>query len=175
MNRKSKHARLLELGKDVLIVLLACSAVWLTTRVQRTGSLGDLLADTPQEGQGQTQAPGQMEMVRPVRMAAVGRSGETTIRYGAQYDQQSTDALFQQVANLLVEALSDGGEMSPVSQWEWRTALTSPPSLYFDQMEGVPLVGADGLAHRGEHRGGGVRAPAGTGRLPGTGVPLLPG
>ena len=30
MNRKSKHARLLELGKDVLIVLLACSAVWLT-------------------------------------------------------------------------------------------------------------------------------------------------
>ena len=112
MNRKSKHARLLELGKDVLIVLLACSAVWLTTRVQRTGSLGDLLADTPQEGQGQTQAPGQMEMVRPVRMAAVGRSGETTIRYGAQYDQQSTDALFQQVANLLVEALSDGGEMS---------------------------------------------------------------
>ena len=42
MNRKSKHARLLELGKDVLIVLLACSAVWLTTRVQRTGSLGDL-------------------------------------------------------------------------------------------------------------------------------------
>ena len=73
MNRKSKHARLLELGKDVLIVLLACSAVWLTTRVQRTGSLGDLLADTPQEGQGQTQAPGQMEMVRPVRMAAVGR------------------------------------------------------------------------------------------------------
>ena len=92
MNRKSKHARLLELGKDVLIVLLACSAVWLTTRVQRTGSLGDLLADTPQEGQGQTQAPGQMEMVRPVRMAAVGRSGETTIRYGAQYDQQSTDA-----------------------------------------------------------------------------------
>ncbi len=139
MNRKSKHARLLELGKDVLIVLLACSAVWLTTRVQRTGSLGDLLADTPQEGQGQTQAPGQMEMVRPVRMAAVGRSGETTIRYGAQYDQQSTDALFQQVANLLVEALSDGGEMSPVSQWEWRTALTSPPSLYFDLMEGVPL------------------------------------
>ena len=54
MNSKSKHARLLELGKDVLIVLLACSAVWLTTRVQRTGSLGDLLADTPQEGQGQT-------------------------------------------------------------------------------------------------------------------------
>lgn len=100
-----------------------------------------------------------MEMVRPVRMAAVGRSGETTIRYGAQYDQQSTDALFQQVANLLVEALSDGGEMSPVSQWEWRTALTSPPSLYFDLMEGVPLSVLTGLAHRGEHRGGGVRAP----------------
>ena len=173
MNRKSKHARLLELGKDVLIVLLACSAVWLTTRVQRTGSLGDLLADTPQEGQGQTQAPGQMEMVRPVRMAAVGRSGETTIRYGAQYDQQSTDALFQQVANLLVEALSDGGEMSPVSQWEWRPDLPAQPVLRPDG--GGPPVGADGLAHRGEHRGGGVRAPAGTGCLPGTGVPLLPG
>ena len=155
MNRKSKHARLLELGKDVLIVLLACSAVWLTTRVQRTGSLGDLLADTPQEGQGQTQAPGQMEMVRPVRMAAVGRSGETTIRYGAQYDQQSTDALFQQVANLLVEALSDGGEMSPVSQWEWRTALTSPPSLYFDLMEGVPLSVLTGWL-TGESTGGEV-------------------
>lgn len=155
MNRKSKHARLLELGKDVLIVLLACSAVWLTTRVQRTGSLGDLLADTPQEGQGQTQAPGQMEMVRPVRMAAVGRSGETTIRYGAQYDQQSTDALFQQVANLLVEALSDGGEMSPVGQWEWRTALTSPPSLYFDLMEGVPLSVLTGWL-TGESTGGEV-------------------
>ena len=142
-------------GKDVLIVLLACSAVWLTTRVQRTGSLGDLLADTPQEGQGQTQAPGQMEMVRPVRMAAVGRSGETTIRYGAQYDQQSTDALFQQVANLLVEALSDGGEMSPVSQWEWRTALTSPPSLYFDLMEGVPLSVLTGWL-TGESTGGEV-------------------
>lgn len=57
MNRKSKHARLLELGKDVLIVLLACSAVWLTTRVQRTGSLGDLLADTPQDGAGPDPGP----------------------------------------------------------------------------------------------------------------------
>lgn len=94
-----------------------------------------------------------MEMVRPVRMAAVGRSGETTIRYGAQYDQQSTDALFQQVANLLVEALSDGGEMSPVSQWEWRTALTSPPSLYFDLMEGVPLSVLTGWL-TGESTGG---------------------
>lgn len=108
-----------------------------------------------------------MEMVRPVRMAAVGRSGETTIRYGAQYDQQSTDALFQQVANLLVEALSDGGEMSPVSQWEWRTALTSPPSLYFDLMEGVPLSVLTGWL-TGESTGGEVFVrPAGTGRLPG--------
>ena len=57
MNRKSKHARLLGAGQGRAIVPLACSAVWLTTRVQRTGSLGDLLADTPQEGQGQTQPP----------------------------------------------------------------------------------------------------------------------
>lgn len=45
--------------------------------------------------------------------------------------------------------------MSPVSQWEWRTALTSPPSLYFDLMEGVPLSVLTGWL-TGESTGGEV-------------------
>lgn len=73
-----------------------------------------------------------------------------------------------------MEALSDGGEMSPVSQWEWRTALTSPPSLYFDLMEGVPLSVLTGWL-TGESTGGRCSCAGWHWPLPGTGVPLLPG
>ena len=57
MNRKSKHARLLELGKDVLIVLLACSAVWLTTRVQRTGAWEICWRHAPRRGRARPRPP----------------------------------------------------------------------------------------------------------------------
>ena len=43
MGKKGRR-RLIELGKDVLIVLLTCSALWLACRTQLMGPMSGLLS-----------------------------------------------------------------------------------------------------------------------------------
>ena len=43
-------------------------------------------------------------------MAAAIQRGSEVVRYGVQYDQESTDSLYQQSYSLLVEALSSASQ-----------------------------------------------------------------
>lgn len=137
----SDRTRVREGIKSALILLLACSAVFLASRTSLRGPLADLLA--PGQGSGSGNAylmPTQgLEMARPVRMAAVIPGEGHTLRYGAQYDLGASDALFQQGANLLVEALSSAGQPRQISREDWQRALTAAPGLYFDFLGNLPL------------------------------------
>ena len=140
MDRDRKRRRLVELGKDLLIVLLACSAVWLTVSSQMVPPLqGGLTPAGPQADPGQVDGTAGVEAVRPLRMTASLSNGTDLVRYGVQYDAQSCSALFQQTANLLAEALSSAGEPEPVTRRAWEQALLTPPGVCFDFQGEIPL------------------------------------
>ena len=116
MDKRGKRTRAVELGKDVLIVLLLCSAVWLLARSQlfhfhRT--------QDHQVSSIQTQSGTRADAARPLRMTANLAGSADNIRYGVQYDAGAADALFGQVAGLLVEALSSAGEPERITRAQW--------------------------------------------------------
>lgn len=139
MNKGRKRRRLIELCKDVLIVLLTCSALWLVTRSQIMGSLSGLLQEEESVGGGYENLGDTRADARPLRITA-SLPGETRSgRYGLQYDQDAVDGLFQQVAGLLVETLSSAGEPEKVTRSQWETALITPPGVCFDFQGEIPL------------------------------------
>ena len=88
--------RLIEWGKDGLIVLLTLSAVWLLsmTPLVRDSGLPDLFFHEESPGTG-TSAGDQAAAMLPVRLAVTGEGG----RCGVQYDEA------------LLEGLGDTGTM----------------------------------------------------------------
>ena len=111
-----KNRKMVERVKTLLIILLSCSAVYLTVRTQLPVALSSLLPSSTGESGGQTTQESRIQAAQPLRMAVTIRGGEETLRYGVQYNQEAQDALFQQVYSLLVEALSSAGAPESVSQ-----------------------------------------------------------
>ena len=139
MTRGSKK-RLIERGKSLLIVVLSCSAVLLLLRTQAvifdTGNQSSAYS----AGIRETASPEDTAAAAiPLRMAAAIRQGSETVRYGVQYDQEGTDALFQQTSSLLLEALSSASQPQKVGEDAWRRALSAAPGLYFDWQGEIPL------------------------------------
>lgn len=143
---RNKKRRAIELLKDALIVLLACSALWLSGRTQLMGLLRGLIhEERPRSEQTQGQGTGWADAALPMAMAvnlAVGSQlpdGDETSRYGVQYDQAACQTLFQQVAGPLAEALSSAGPPQSVDRKDWEEALCSAPGVYMDFRGAVPL------------------------------------
>ena len=143
-----KRRRLVELGKDVLIVLLTLSALYLTLLGQaavgsdgvETGWLGGLARLMGRGGTTQTSAGPTGEQpveVLPMRMALHLAEGGT---YGVQYDAGEVERLSDRVFTLLGEALSSAGTPTQVTEARWRQALTQETSVYFDFQGRVPLA-----------------------------------
>ncbi len=136
----SKARRAVELVKDALIILLACSALWLMTRSQVLGPVSRLFSkDAPLTGTGQAQGGERPDAARPLGVAAVLVREGGAVRYGVRSDESARDALFQRTAGLLVEALSSAGDPEPVSRGQWETALTARTGVCFDFQGEVPL------------------------------------
>ena len=130
-----KRRRLLEIGKDVLILLLAASAVYLLTMtplVQDSG-VRDLLRPWQEDPQGSSSVT-LSAAARPSRMAVTFPAG----RYGLQYDQTAVDELFARLGPLLGEALTSAGDPAAIDEARWRQNLTTV-NLYFDFSGQVPL------------------------------------
>ena len=145
MERRKKRRRLIELCKDILIVLLALSAVYLTMRTQIGGLAGGnnrwidrLVSGRPV---GLLPTAGERTDVtiqpKPVRMSVQLGSGG---RYGVQYDQTAVDALFDATASLLGDALGSAQEPVQVTEAAWRDALSNAWGIYFDFQGTVPLT-----------------------------------
>lgn len=134
-----KKQRLVELGKDVLIVLLSCSAIYLAADLLLPGGLSSLWQEKERSGTGVVQQQENSVAAWPVRMAVSGWNGESVMRMGVQYDREGCDAQFEPVARLLREAMSDPGFARAVTQREWERVLSQTSSLYFDLLGEFPL------------------------------------
>lgn len=128
--------RWIELGKDVLILLLTVSAVWLlamTPLVQDSGVL-DLLAPRESPGTGSSAGSGGAAML-PARLVISGEEG----RLGVQYDDARVEELFPPLGALLGDALASAGQAQAITQAAWQRYL-SGRSVYFDFAGEVPLT-----------------------------------
>ena len=144
MTRGSKKRRIERL-KSALIVLLSCSAVFLLMRTQAaivSSEDSGTAYQAETEGSSSTESPG--ATARPLRMAAAIQRGSEVVHYGVQYDQESTDSLYQQSYSLLVEALSSASQPRTVGETEFQQALSTAPGLYFDWQGEIPVAVLNG-------------------------------
>lgn len=136
-NRRKR--RLIELGKDLVIALLACSAVYLAADTFLVGGLSQLWQEQAGTGMQTAGVREQSSVAWPVRMAVSSWNGEGLRRRGEQYDRTACEMLFQPAASLLREALGSPGDARRVTQEDWRRALSQSSNLYFDFLGEVPL------------------------------------
>ena len=142
MTKKNECGRKwIEIGKDILILLLTCSAVWMLlgsglahlSFLPFVGREDETVTAQQEESMGWAQA------VRPLRIVATMSQWDQKVRYGVQYDQNAVDELFQQTASLLVEGLSNMQTPQRVARWRWMQALQQAPGLCFDFQGEMPL------------------------------------
>lgn len=125
--------RLIEWGKNLVILLLTASALYLLTMtplVQDSG-LADLFAPRVEQPGGEVVLSA---AAHPSRMAVMGGNG----RYGLQYDQEAVDELFARMGPLLGEGLTSSGEPRSVSEQDWQSYLIRS-GIYYDFDRSIPL------------------------------------
>ena len=135
--------RVIEWGKNLLILLLSVSAVWLVTMTPLVQDSGLTELFSSREERGGEDGPVELgEAAHPSRMAVMGPAG----RYGVQYDRVTTDRLFARTGSLLGECLTSAGEPQTVTEGQWREFL-SRTGIYFDFGRGIPLSALGGWLH----------------------------
>ena len=134
----NKKRKTIESIKDILIVLLACSAVWLTMQSRLVTKMPEE-AQPMHQSQPAGQEPARSELIHPLRIAANRVGSARTGRYAVQYDETTDPDLFRQSAGLLVEALSSLGEPQAMTRGQWEQTLGQLPGLYFDFRGHIPM------------------------------------
>lgn len=157
---RSRGRRLLELGKDLLIVCLILSAVYLAARSQLyTGLAGEgslfaqiagLLPLEAEDPSGENTPGVAGEAVPAVRLAVCRGVGENgvPIRYGVQYDDDALEPIASALSRYFTESLASAGAPAEITRQQWLEALRAP-GVCLDLLGAVPLdyLGADGLTH----------------------------
>lgn len=146
-NGSKRRRRVRETAKDVLIIALAASAVYLALRTQLSsdldgaggfwGGVAELFNGASGALQPQNGEENQPLEIRPMRIA-VNVDGEN--RYAIQYDQGEADRVFNGLFSLLGEGLGSAGEPVKVGETAFRDALSHRPGVYFDFQGRVPLA-----------------------------------
>ena len=148
MERNRKH-RVVEALKDVLIVLLTVSALWLAAQTPLASPLSGLFREEGRQsvvtpGQGIDRAEGALPMAMvanlPGGLSPAVPEGADGLRCGLMYNQAACQELFQKVARPLVEALSSAGAPERVSRPEWERALTGTLGVYMDFQGRIPAA-----------------------------------
>ncbi len=135
---RRRRRRTAERLKNLLIVFLSLSALYLCAR---TGLYGNLdggwsgLLQSRESAPPLGSAEGTQPDLVPVRIAiACGESG----RFAVQYSQTLTDEVYSDVRGLLAEALASARPPRQITEAEWRRAL-GREGIYFDYLGRVPL------------------------------------
>ena len=139
MDKRKTWRTAIELGKDILIVALICSAAWMLREAglwQRV-SLTDEL--TPGITGQQISAEDRADAARPMSITATLQGGLHPERCVVRYDDAEVDGLFRQLAGLLVETLSSLDEPTEVARATWEAALAQSPGICFDFQGEIPL------------------------------------
>ena len=146
--KPSRRRRVIELCKDLLILVLACSALYLAGRSQLYPGLGESMlgavaqlfrTDAP-DGSAAVLSDQPADAVRPVRIAfCTGVSmGSNRERFALQYDPQAVDSAFDStVRGFFSKALASAEQPVQTDLEGWRQALQAP-GIYIDLMGSVP-------------------------------------
>lgn len=145
--RGSLRQRLIELGKDVLIVLLTCSAVYLAGLTPMMIQLRSWISPAPPLTQPQPRQA--RESVIPYGVAVRNSLG----LYGVSYDQAMVEGAFEQVAPLIGEALTTVGTAESITPRQWRQLLDGP-GIYCQFQGRVPLPALSAWLGEGEKLSG---------------------
>lgn len=130
----SKKRRVIETLKNLLILVLACSALWLAQE-SRLFRMSGMLEPPRQSQQSGSQHSSYSAAIAPLHMAVMSQSGCC----GVQYDSGELAAVFDRMAPVLNEALSGAGEPRSITREEWEAFLISAPGVYFDFQGAVPM------------------------------------
>lgn len=142
-----RQRRALEWTKNILIVVLVLSALYLGVRSGIVHELSGGTADNwisplvsfflNRGDSDPVQTPGSEH---PAMAAQVVRLAihNGTERFAAQYDTALSDKLFDATGSLLGEGLATAAAPVEVSELTWRRALQSP-GIYFDFLAALPL------------------------------------
>ena len=141
-----KKRRAVELVKDGLILLLSCSAIWLSFQTPLSAPLRGLFREegtlsAPGTGQESDLGSGALPMAIAANVPGSEHLPEGTegVRCGLRYDQAACQELFQRVAGPLMETLSSAGAPERISRSQWEAALTSDLGVCLDFQGEVPL------------------------------------
>lgn len=129
---RSSRQRLVELGKDILIVALTCSAVYLAGLTPMMSQLRSWMA--PPAPTVQAQPRQARESVLPYSVAVRNSLG----LYGVSYDQATVERVFSQLSPLIGEALTTASTPESITSAQWRQLLDSE-GLYCRFQGEVPL------------------------------------
>lgn len=132
VSRPTGKGRAIELLKDLLIVLLTCSAVFLAWQTPMVTSLRGWVAPVApvvEEPSFSTQ-----EALTPYAL----RVNTSLGAYGVSYDSDNLARVFQRFTSLLGEALSTADDPGVLTQRGWRSLLEAP-GFYCAFQGKVPL------------------------------------
>ena len=139
MDKRKFLRTVIELGKDVLIIGLTCSALWML----RGGGLWQrvsLVDDrTPGITEQQASAEDRAAAARPMSITATIQGGIQPERCVIRYDDSGVDTMFRQLAGILVETLSSVEEPAQIDREAWEAALAQSPGFCFDFQGELPL------------------------------------
>ncbi len=157
--RPGRRIRLIELGKDLLIGVLACSAVLLAAQTSLVTGLRGWITEPTQAGEPVIRQP--EEAVMPYLAAVRSEWGV----YGAIYDKEAVDRTVTSLRPILGEGLNTAGAVEEITERRWRALLGVAGGLL--RLPGKPAPGsAVGLAGRRRRPVRERRGPfAGVGRI----------
>lgn len=123
---------LVELGKDILIVALTCSAVYLAGMTPMMTQLRSWMA--PPAPTAQAQPRQARDSVLPYSVAVRNSLG----LYGVSYDQTTVERVFSQLSPLIGEALTTASAPESITSAQWQELLDSE-GVYCRFQGQVPL------------------------------------
>ncbi len=131
--RPTGRRRLVELGKDLLIVLLICSAVLLAVQTPLADQFRGWMTEPIQDAE--PVARQRSEAVAPYALTVRNSTG----LYGVSYDQALVERAFERLSPLLGEALATAGTAESASRHQWQALLESP-GIYCSFQGSPPLA-----------------------------------
>ena len=140
---KFRIKRIAEWAKTALIVLLTASALLLAWR---TGLFRDFIGSVPFFGNVADLVRGATGAAEPVgtvikeaaRPLCIVITNEAGGRFGAKYDTDVRDAIYEMTSSIIGEALGSASEPAGITEDEWREAL-SGAGVYFEYITPVRL------------------------------------
>lgn len=112
--------RLLEIGKDILILALTCSALYLAWQTPLFTQLRGWVSPPAPAAEPVARQP--KEAVEPYGVAARNSMG----LYGAVYDADQVSRAFGELSPLLGEAFATAGTPESMTRRQWQALLESP-------------------------------------------------